>query len=95
MGLQDQVSSNVRLLATARGTTPSAIARSLGHPPAWIQAKIAGRNRWHVDDLESVAGELDVDVVTLVSGAWLPAELRGRPRQDSNLQPTDLWVLAA
>lgn len=88
------MSSNVKLLAMARGTTPTAIARSLGHPPAWIQAKIAGRNRWHVDDLEVVAGELDVDVVTLVSGDWLPAELRMRPRQDSNLQPTDLCLAA-
>jgi hypothetical protein len=88
MSLQDQVSSNVKLLAMSRGTTPTAIARSLGHPPAWIQSKIAGRNRWHVDDLEVVAGELHVDVTTLVSGAWIPDELR--PRQDSNLQPTDL-----
>jgi hypothetical protein len=93
MALQDQVSANVKLLAMSRGTTPTAIARSLGHPPAWIQAKIAGRNRWHVEDLEGVAGELHVDVATLVSTAWLPVELR--PRQDSNLQPTDLWALAA
>jgi len=92
MTLDQQVSENVRHLAYARHTTPTAIARDLGHPPAWIQAKIAGRNGWAVRDVAAVAAYLGVEPATLVD-AWLPDQLR--PRQDSNLQPTDLWVLAA
>jgi hypothetical protein len=92
MSLQEQVSDNVRVLAVARGTTPAAIARSVGKTPAWIQAKISGRIRWYVEDVENLARELDVEPEQLLSKAWWPAV---RPRQDSNLQPTDLWSLAA
>ena len=94
MTLDDVVSQNVRLLTTVRGTTPTAIARELGRSHQWIQAKIAGRNRWTVGDLADVAQALHVSPGELVDEGW-SLELVRRPRQDSNLQPTDLWALAA
>lgn len=91
--LDEVVSRNVRLMTMARGTTPTAIARELGRSHQWIQAKIAGRNRWTVGDLEEVADVLHVRPGELVDDVW-SLELVKRPRQDSNLQPTDLGLAA-
>lgn len=81
--LDDVVSHNVRLLSVARGTTPTAIARELGQSHQWLQAKIAGRNRWTVDDLGRVADALDVTPGELVDDRW-SLELVRRPRQDES-----------
>jgi hypothetical protein len=66
MSLNERVSENVKVIAVSRGTTPTAVARSLGRSHQWIQAKIAGRNKWTLDDLELVAAELEVAPSALV-----------------------------
>ena len=88
------MSDNVRVLAAARGTTPTAAARSVGMSAQRLHAKLQDRVRWNVEDLEMLARALDVRPSELLSEGW-SLELVRRPRQDSNLQPTDLWVLAA
>ena len=66
MSLNERVSENVRVIAVSRGTTPTAVARNLGRSHHWIQAKIAGRNAWSLDDIELVAAELQVAPVALI-----------------------------
>jgi hypothetical protein len=94
MALQDQVSDNVRVLSAAKRTTPTAVARSLGRSPQWIQAKLAGRNRWTIEDVEAIGGELEVSPTVLMSTAWWPEELL-RACRDSNPKPSDLYPMAA
>ena len=93
MALQEAVSVNVRILAAAQGTSPSALAVSLGKSRAWIQAKLAGRNGWSLADLDAVSRGLGVEPGVLMSTEWWPDELRAR--RDSNPQPSDLWRAAA
>ena len=94
MSLQESVSANVRVLAAARGTSPSALAVSLGRSRAWIQSKLVGRNGWSLADLDAVSEGLGVDAQTLMTTEWWPDELR-RARRDSNPQPSDPWRVAA
>jgi hypothetical protein len=66
------VSDNVRVLAAARGTSPGAVALSVGRTRQWIQAKMAGRNGWSVADVDLVATSLGVEPALLMSTDWWP-----------------------
>ena len=94
VSLQGQVSDNVRLFTAAQGTSPGAVALRLGKSRQWVQAKLAGRNRWSTDDVEAISDALGVSPMVLMSTDWWPDELR-RARRDSNPQPSDLWRAAA
>jgi hypothetical protein len=91
MALHDQVSDNVRVITAAQGTNPGAMALRLGKSRQWIQAKLAGRNRWSMEDVEAVSEELGVPVMSLLTTEWWPQELL-RARRDSNPQPSG-WHL--
>jgi len=93
MTLQERVSDNVRILAAARGTSPSAVAGDLGRSRQWIQNKLSGRNGWSVEDLEAVADSLGVEPGVLMSIDWWP-EVLVRARRDSNPKPSDLGLAA-
>jgi Helix-turn-helix domain len=93
MTLQDRVSSNVRVLAAAAGTSPSAVAESVGRSRQWIQAKLSGRIGWSLGDVERVSEGLGVEPGVLMTTDWWPAELRAC--RDSNPKPSDLWRVAA
>ena len=68
MSLQDEVSRNVRVIAAARGTTPTQAARKAGMAVGRLQAKFQGKSRWNVEDLELLAAALDVTPQRLVEG---------------------------
>ena len=89
MSLNERVSENVKVIAVSRGTTPTAIARSLGRSHQWIQAKLAGRNQWSLDDVELIAGELDVTPSTLI-GVPLTLQVAVRPE---GLEPPTFWTV--
>lgn len=88
MTLQEQVSANVRLLAAARGTSPAAIAQSVGRTRQWMQAKLTGRNGWSVADVDAVSDFLGVEPGVLMSTDWWP-DVLVRARRDSNPKPSD------
>lgn len=58
---------NVRMLAAARGTTPTEAARSAGMSVEKLHSKLRGRVRWNVEDLEAIAAVLDVAPERLVA----------------------------
>jgi transcriptional regulator with XRE-family HTH domain len=89
MTLQEQVNDNVRVLAAARGTSPSAVAEAAGRSRQWIQNKLSGRNGWSVEDLEAVADSLGVEPAVLMTEDWWPDVLRAC--RDSNPKPSDSW----
>src|SRR4029077_430140 len=93
MTLQERVSDNVRILAAARGTSPAAVAESMGRSRQWLQNKLSGRSGWSVDDVETISRGLDVEVAVLMSTEWWPEELRAR--RDSNPKPSDPWPAVA
>lgn len=68
MTLQEAVSRNVRVIAAARGTTPTEAARRVGMHASRLHAKLQGKTRWNVEDLELLAAALDVEPARLVSG---------------------------
>jgi hypothetical protein len=93
MSLQQQVSDNVRVFTAAQGTSPGAVALRLGRSRQWMQAKLAGRNRWRTDEVEEVAAQLGVSPIVLMSTEWWPEELL-RARRDSNPKPSVLEFAA-
>ena len=94
MSLQECVSDNVRVLTAAQGTSPGTVAVQLGKSRQWVQAKLAGRNRWSTDDVEAFGAALGVPPLTLMTTDWWPEEL-ARARRDSNPQPSDWEPVAA
>lgn len=78
----------MRVLAAARGTSPAAVAESLGRSRQWLQNKLAGRNGWTVEDVERVGAQLGVDPAVLMTTDWWP-EVMVRARRDSNPKPSD------
>ena len=84
----------MRILAAARGTSPAAVAESLGRSRQWIQSKLSGRVGWSLDDVEAVSGGLGVEAGVLMTTDWWPEQLL-RARRDSNPQPSDPWRVAA
>jgi hypothetical protein len=94
VALQEHVSDNVRLLTAVQGTSPGALALRLGKSRQWVQAKLAGRNRWSMDDVEAVSAALGVPALELMTTDWWPEQLL-RARRDSNPKPSDLWSVAA
>jgi Cro/C1-type HTH DNA-binding domain len=87
VALQSQVSENVRVLAAARGTTPTAAARSVGMSAERLHAKLQGRVRWNVEDLELLAPALGVEPASLIAGGF---ELRAVRHQ--GLEPRTRWL---
>ena len=83
------MSDNVRVFTAAQGTSPGAVALRLGRSRQWVQAKLAGRNRWSMEDVEEMAAALGVDPFVLMSTDWWPEPLV-RARRDSNPKPSDL-----
>jgi hypothetical protein len=71
MALQAQVTDNVRVLAAVQGTTPTAAARSVGISAERLHAKLQGRVRWNVEDLEALATAFGVDPAMLVGSLTL------------------------
>ena len=90
MTLQDQVNDNVRILAAARGTSPSAVAVEVGRTRQWIQNKLSGRIAWSIGDVEAVAAQLGVEPTALMTTEWWPDVLRAC--RDSNPKPSDWSV---
>jgi len=70
------------------------MALRLGRSRQWVQAKLVGRNRWSMEDVEAMSVDLGVSPMTLMSTDWWPEELV-RARRDSNPKPSDLWQVAA
>lgn len=94
MAIQDRVSDNVRVLTAVQRTSPGAVALRLGKSRQWIQNKMAGRNRWSMDDVEAVSEVLGVPAIELMTTDWWPEQML-RARRDSNPKPSDLWRVAA
>lgn len=85
MPLDEIVSTNVRLLADLRGYTRSAIAREMGIDNNSTGRRFRGEMEWRLSELPRLARILGVTVDDLMT----PPPSYLRPRQDSNLQPSD------
>jgi hypothetical protein len=100
MALQGQVTDNVRVLAAAQGTTPTAAARSVGISAERLHAKLQGRVRWNVEDLEALATAFGVDPALLVGSLALSVVNETRDAADATplvsvrpkgLEPPTFW----
>lgn len=90
MSLQEAVSRNVRVIAAARGTTPTAAARAAGMASGRLHSKLQGKARWNIEDLEMLAAVLDVEPATLITGVaefrcTLPTPVRTSPPRSGAL----------
>jgi transcriptional regulator with XRE-family HTH domain len=67
--LSRAVTAEVRRLLDERGMSGRDLARRTGIPQSSIAKKLADKHPFDVDDLQAVAGVLEVDVTDLLSWA--------------------------
>lgn len=64
---QERVTTAVRMLMAAQRLKQSDLAAALGISQPSVSAKLAGRARWSVDDLDKLASTFGVALADLVS----------------------------
>lgn len=67
--LSRAVAAEIRRLLDERSMSGRELARRTGIPPRTVAAKLADRSPFDVDDLQVIAGVLEVDVTDLLSWA--------------------------
>jgi len=67
--LSRAVAAEIRRLLEERGISGRELARRTGIPSRTIAHKLADRTPFDVDDLQAIAGVLEVDVTDLLSWA--------------------------
>lgn len=83
--LDAAIGERVHQLMWRQRVTVTTLARALGVSQPTLSRKLRGERPWYAGEISAAADYLAVPV----------GDLFGRPRQDSNLQPTDLWARAA
>lgn len=66
--MRDHVSEELRALFARRRLSASQVARELGWKQMYLSRRMTGATAFDVDDLEKLAGYLDVDVRDLFPG---------------------------
>jgi transcriptional regulator with XRE-family HTH domain len=72
---REAVAEEVRAALARRRVSASALARKLGKSQTYVWRRLSGETAFDTDDLEAIAGILDVTVVDL-----LPPDARGGSR---------------
>jgi transcriptional regulator with XRE-family HTH domain len=67
--LSRAVAAEIRRLLDERGISGRELARRTGIPSRTVAHKLADRTPFDVDDLQSIAGVLEVDVTELLTWA--------------------------
>lgn len=100
--LHERVAATVRAEMARYGVRQREIAVALGLTQQSVSGKLRGSTPFAVDELAVVAPMVGMTVSELIAQGEGPRPgvsqgegLRGRPRQDSNLQPTGLSGAAA
>ena len=82
----DVVADNIRVQCARRGVSRSMLARAIDMDRASCGYRWRGQREWRLSELDRVADALGLSVVDLLTP---PGGSEWRPRQDSNLQPSD------
>ena len=64
--LRERTAQKIKLLCTVRGLSVAALARRLGRPQPWLARRMSAEVALDLDDLERIAGALNLRVVDLL-----------------------------
>lgn len=81
MALTDLVAEEIRAMMARRRITGQQMARQLGVSNAWVSYRLNGKQAIDLNDLERIAGVLEVDVQDLLPEPDELAERRGYRRR--------------
>jgi len=73
--LSERVAEEIRVALTRRRMSAAALARQLGVSQTYVWRRLEGQTAFDLDDLEKIAGILEVPVVELLRRAADPAAL--------------------